>query len=473
MKLRFYSFTKRKKSTMQPTGSYAEFDIVLKDRTSLNNPSFLIDTGGTLPTANYCYLVDTNTYYWIDDIASRSNNIWEIICHVDPFATAKSYIMNTTAYIVYSSTNYDRWIKDDRVPILVKDCEYITNSANFLVNETQLFQADDDETIIFTCMSKWGYDAKGGLIHWVMSESQLGEIMGSMFDSGSFWDDWVKQFGDMMGAIVSVIRLPINPACLPKTGTSTLYIADYQPADADDNPYWLSQLESTHISATATVNRPLTYTDFRVSEPYCTYRLSLPFIGVVDISIPEFLNTDGDITVRLDIDLITGNIIYTLMNNGLARPIATYSGQCGSQIPVVSSQIANTSNIVTGVASSGLGLLASAFTANPAPALLGSITGLASAFYNSNQRTNSVIGSYSGGRGEFANRQLRIIATKYKTAIEPSNLTDVEGRPVCKVDSLASYSGYIRTQGFQLAAPLDSGIIDAVNSGMDSGVYLE
>ena len=57
-----------------------------------------------------------NYYYWIDDIISVTNSIQEIVCHLDPFATGKSNILNSSGFVEYSnSTNWNDRVDDPRL----------------------------------------------------------------------------------------------------------------------------------------------------------------------------------------------------------------------------------------------------------------------------------------------------------------------------------------------------------------------
>ena len=104
----------------------------------------------------------------------------------------------------------------------------------------------------------------------------------------------------------------------------------------------------------------------------------------------------------------------------------------------------------------------------------GGIASIVGGFFGFSQDTATVMGSYSGGRSEYASRFIQLTVEKYLTANEPDNLTEIEGRPVCKVDELSSYlNGYIQTKGFSIEVSALDTVRDMINSAMDSGVYLE
>lgn len=83
----------------------------LKDRTSVLNPSILIE--GTLPpNCNYFYISDFNRYYFIDDIISVSNNIFQISGHVDVLKTYASEIKASTGIVARQENNWNLYVDD-------------------------------------------------------------------------------------------------------------------------------------------------------------------------------------------------------------------------------------------------------------------------------------------------------------------------------------------------------------------------
>lgn len=478
MELTLLNFSKRINSTKKPTAEQLAAgkvfsDLTLKQLTNIDNPNLLLAGAKENDYKfNYAYVKEWDRYYHIKTSDLRHEDIYTARLELDDLATFKDDILATSAYIVYSTTGFNRWIRDDRVPLIIKDSEILTGASNPMVGGASLFEAVADETVILTCQSKGSYVGGGGLTHWIMRESDISKITGTVFDASSIWEDLQKQFGDAMGAIVSVIRLPINPNAIPSAGPYIFYLSNFQPVDDQGNPFSFNIVSNSHISASGDVSIPLSYTDFRFTEPYTQCKISLPFIGVTDISISDFVPT-GQVNYRIDLDVLTGSIIYTLYNTGLARPVASFSGQCGNQIPIVSTQTQNASSIVSGFLGGAASIGTSLVTGNPIPAVIGGIGSIANAFYAANQKTNSVIGSYSGGRSEFANREIRLISQKFKTANEPSNLADFEGRPVCKVDTLSNYSGYIKTQGFSIDIAANSDVINSINKKLDAGIYIE
>lgn len=489
MKVRFYLIDKRVISTYRPGEEldYAEFDFNYKKPTDYLNPVILIDTGGMDVKSNYAVIyndqdiiIDPDTgeesyrisgYYFISNVTYSNYNIMEIHLELDYLATTKDDILASAAYVIYSSNKFNRWVKDDRTPIVARPPEVTRTSSTPIINDNAVFVGStgldvDDEVVILTT-----YSQDVGIAHWAITEGWIDVIMDALIRAGgSIQGSMQMLFGDALGSIISAIRLPIKKECLPTDNTfRTIYLGDYALQISQTGYAQAEQLSRNYIYYRDRVGIPTTYLDYRVFEPYVTLKLVLPFVGVVDIPHNEFA---GSIYYDFNIELLTGKITYTIYNDeNYNHYVASFSGQCGGNIPIAASQIANATELVKSLATSGLTLGAAAI--NPTLGIVSSIGGIASAFYHSQQKTTNVLGSYSGGYAELNCNKIYCIAFKYETACEPGDLTDLEGRPVMDVLELSECEGFVRTQGFQLKGGYFKTVKDTVNAMLDAGIYIE
>ena len=469
MHVTFCNINKRINSTKQVTSEQlaagAIYDnVVLKQLTNIDNPTLWIDgADDDIYTYNYAYIQEWGRYYFVRSCDLRHDKIYKCDLELDDLATYKTEILATTAYIIYSTSNFNRWIRDDRCPIIIHGSSYVSSQSAIVVDNEPLFEASDNETVVITTVSQ-----NYGIYSWVLTENQLRDVMAALSDNDSIFDALSKQFGDAMGSIISVQRLPIRAAAIQSNNTSFIQVGKYTLSTSAG----YHELATRHVYATGSIGIPATYTDFRFTEPYCKAKISIPFIGVVDFPLGE-LAPDGGIDWRLDIDILTGLITYTFFSGTIAKPIASYSGNCGGIVPIATNQIANVGNTVAGLTGGVIGAGASLLSGNPVPALIGGISAVANGFYSAAQTSSSVIGSYSGGRSEYTSRVIKLTVEKFLTSNEPDNLTAVEGRPVCKVDTLTNYTGYIRTQGFSISLTANKYVIDSINAKLDAGIYIE
>lgn len=84
----------------------------IKEETDLLNPIILLNAD-TIPTANYCKIVEFGRWYFITDIVVVSNNLYAIHCSVDVLQSFKNDILNASVIARRSSSWYDPYLPDE------------------------------------------------------------------------------------------------------------------------------------------------------------------------------------------------------------------------------------------------------------------------------------------------------------------------------------------------------------------------
>lgn len=83
----------------------------LRDETSILNPVIRIE--GQFPTnCNYLYIQSFGRYYFVDDVRSIRNNLYEISAHVDVLKTYENEIRNCTGIIARQQSQWNLYIDD-------------------------------------------------------------------------------------------------------------------------------------------------------------------------------------------------------------------------------------------------------------------------------------------------------------------------------------------------------------------------
>ena len=83
----------------------------LKEKSSIIDPIILVS--GSLPTtANYIYISDFNRYYFIRDISSVRNGIYEIKAHCDVLTSAGNNLDNCTGIVRRQENNWNLYLDD-------------------------------------------------------------------------------------------------------------------------------------------------------------------------------------------------------------------------------------------------------------------------------------------------------------------------------------------------------------------------
>ena len=101
--------------TLTAGGSYS---CSLKDATSVLNPVLIIRTSDPVYNYNYLYIQEFGRYYFINDIKSVNNNVWEISAHVDVLETYKAAILSNEAVIRRQDKLFNLYLDDSDFHVL-------------------------------------------------------------------------------------------------------------------------------------------------------------------------------------------------------------------------------------------------------------------------------------------------------------------------------------------------------------------
>ena len=96
-------------------------DCVLKENTSVITPIIFIQSDLNLSTYNYCHIPEFSRYYYITNISSVRNGLWQINLKVDVLMTYKSNFNNFNMIIKrIEKDGINRYINDNENVVLSK-----------------------------------------------------------------------------------------------------------------------------------------------------------------------------------------------------------------------------------------------------------------------------------------------------------------------------------------------------------------
>lgn len=93
------------------TAKYSE-SCILKDGCSIESPVLLITNYNNMSDCNYMYIDDFNRYYFIEDIISVRDGLWEIHAHVDVLMTYSAEIKACTATFKRQENLFNLYLDD-------------------------------------------------------------------------------------------------------------------------------------------------------------------------------------------------------------------------------------------------------------------------------------------------------------------------------------------------------------------------
>lgn len=451
MQVTLYSnFSKRENSTKQPTSIVGiTKDLKLKDSCSRIRPSFFI-----ADVRDFTYLMAWGNYYFIRNSAFDINGAQYIDCELDYLATWKNQITNTRAFVLYSSSNYDEMVIDNRI---AQRENVIKTSATA---ETNPFSQTG-------CYLLSTANSTRGVCNYMITEAAMNSAIKEIASNDSLWTRVKEFFGDAIGAVTGLRYVPFSNFADTEVQPETITLGDYSLETAILNAYYTKG----DFSSVITLPIPWYYSDFRRNRNYTKITLELPFIGVVELDTKDIV---GNNTLRIYVtgNAVSGTVNYSVSTNEI---IATYSGSLGRDIPI-SADVLNAIGIAQGALTQGGALLGGIMATTPAGevAAMGAlIAGVAETTMSSHKHNFQTIGGYSGGYGERIIPEISINVYSTECRTDPTELLAIAGRPCYKILLIGNLTGYVQTIGFSVELDTYTDARNVINRLMDTGVYLE
>lgn len=449
MEVTFYSFKKRYNSLSVPVTLGESMNVNLKDNCSMENPVFI----ASRETFDFNYCKFQNNFYWIEDVTSVRNNLWQISCGMDVLGTYREDILNTYAMVEYD-TSESKYIADTRIP----------SKYNPTISSNSVKLSDEISSIgtyVLTCV---GQD--GGVSSFAISRSYLNRIL----DSVSNWADSIYEDtldDDIVGAIIKTGKQLISVGNAGNCIRACTWIPIRPDNEYDEISHvYLGQYD-TGIggrkinlqvnTSTTTISIPWQFSDWRNNEPYTYIYLYIPFIGVVNIPASNVAGL-GSINVLCSFDRISGDVSIQVSCGG--EIIGAYGANIGVSIPVGVSNISPTSilNSIAGTAGS---------------IAIGNYAGAVLSAVNSITPNMQTIGGIGCGSAVGLGTDLICFTICHNTIAEPSTYRQIIGSPSMCVKQLKTLQGYVKTRDASVSADCESAVLQKINSMLDGGVFIE
>lgn len=468
--LYYYTFSKRKNSTKTPTGG-TNVDVQLKSGTSLISPTFLLSMGSR-PTFNYVQF--EGRYYFVNDITSVRNDLWEIACNVDVLASWKSAIGSTVADILHATGGSDDII-DRRIPVK-SDVTISSNSES--IQGISIF----DDRMASVILSITGSGSFG--CYLLSYAGDLPHLMTNiaLYTASSVTDvvTGLKQLvsgGSIGDNLKGAIALPVA-----FTGTqvnsqgvaSNIYLGEYPCTRPDSQPITGYLIDDPIVKGYCEIAIPWTNSGWAKHSPYTELYLYVPLIGTMRLPASDLIN-DTKVGVDYSINATSGDISVLIYGMQSGKFIGTASGNCAMATPYGSANISvskATSAIISGAAGIGGALAMS----NPVTGAIALGTGLAASaaqMINAAQGETFGGGGLGGGSSQGLSNNVRLTSVSKTLTDTPANFDPIIGKPVMKKDTISNYSGFVQTDGCQVAGNMFDQERDAINRLCDGGIYYE
>lgn len=140
--INFYTNTSEKNKVDKTLVSAGSMWGNLKDQTSIIDPVILVEDFSVFD-ANYAEISAFNRKYFITDIKTVRNGLWEISMHVDVLSTYKNAIRQNGGIIARQANDYNNYIDDPKLPCLNK-----TQTQTLLLNNAHSFNTSSNVILL-------------------------------------------------------------------------------------------------------------------------------------------------------------------------------------------------------------------------------------------------------------------------------------------------------------------------------------
>lgn len=523
---------KRRNSTLQPTLS-TTFDVLLKSPTSLHSPTFTISAA----TFDYNYIKWGDRYYFVTDVVSKNNNLWEVSAICDVLATYKAEIVASTQYVCYSSHNSSTWLADLRIPLLQSTDTNVNTALTGILssigtyvltvvgkNGCSIYYTQNESVLddLLADISSWESDlinSANSVIQTQSASSHRGAYQvvtqGSSVEEGlqegfqslcdcltsalEAVDDTMTSVQDAANTIMaSAQRASVQtgaignayanaPACI----RSCIWVPfDYARANAGSgsSPIYLGNfptqvnMASTNakpVTDSVSINIPWHYSDWRRGICEDVY-LYLPLVGMVQLS-GDSLTHRSSLTIEWSATYTDGAIAYKVKSG--SEVIGAFGGQCAAQYPLGINQQASAGEVINAIAQGLEKTVGGLIESTISPVSIGgaiagvAVNGVIAGYNVENVRKSShvsCVGGNGGGAGIGLGREICCYTVSHAPCVNPADMKDTMGLPTMQAMSLSTLTGYCQCANAHVAATgAEAQELDEIDTYLNSGFYIE
>lgn len=457
----FYNFSKKPKSTAQPS-SGTDYSIILKAGSTVLSPTISLDIGqsGNPTSYNYCYISEFGRYYYVSDWV-WDNRLWTARCSVDSMASWKSNIGSSTEFIRRAASARDQSIIDNLYPLT-------TVRAINKVDITSPFASDIDDGMFIVGILGYSNTGVGATKYYAFDNARMRNLCYQLLSDINYMNlDFTELSEQLSRAIINPTQYIVSCVWVPfkynysAADREPVQIGWWEPG-ATAHALTPSELCWTYSYSIGNLPKHPSNVLYKYLSPYTRYYLDFPPFGYIEIDPTDFVNSNT-MVFDISVDLISGlGTLRVQTTAGNDNPVyALVTAQVG--VPMALS--ANTQAVLsagTGLAMAGLGIL----TGGVAGAIIGSssIGDVADAIKPKIQTVGS-----SGGMGLYKAPAKLTCLFQYTTAEDPTH----NGYPLMASRTINTLSGYVLCDNANPSIPCTEDELNEIVENMNSGFYYE
>ena len=459
-KVKLYTMEKYDRSTKQPTGAGKEYECLANAPFSILSPTLRLATGDAVNVYNYVYIPSVDRFYFISEW-TYTRGLWEAECAVDVLASWKSYIGDSTLYILRSAEKSNG---------AVIDMAYPTTAKLDVVQKAFTLAGSDQEP--------WNYDGVNGsyivgiagrtggaVTYWAMNSVMWANFTNEIFGTGEYAgivDEAEKRNFNPLQYIVSAKWFPFS---IQRAGATSPITLGWWTMESKAFQFEASSSKPMFSDAIAIPKHPQAAArgKYMNSGTFSAYALKLPCFGLVQIP-PALIIDSNSLEVEIWTNIADGTGMLTVTANNRTEPIIFLEAPVGCPVQLSQVSAGLLSSIANSVQAGG-GLLGEVVqAARSAITEIGEVVGL--------PVENSTAVATTGTDASRAMTKIKpaLLATFTYAADE-----DVQhrGRPLCELVKVSTLSGYMQAADGDILAPATNNELRAIKAYLEGGFLYE
>lgn len=460
---KFYTFSKKINSTMQPSGG-TDYPIILKASSSVVSPTIQLDVGQSgKPTAyNYCYISEFNRYYRIKDWR-WDNRLWIAELVSDPLASFKSNIGSYQAYVSRAAAAYDGDIMDSYYPAKAEITEIKADAKTY----PEFTHDINTGCFVIGVQGDSAAPNGGAVTYYAVRPPAIKAITDYLLDPQNYNITDIEE--DLLKCIFNPLQFIVSCLWFPMT--------EWVMASDDIKIGWWT------ITGTSGCCKQLTDTIFTRNlvypvpkhpqaaargnylnmQPYSQYIINAGPWGAIPIDNKQLLD-ETNLVCWMNIDLMTGTGRLSIVGKDNAAYIEDHMAQVG--VPVQLGQNMLNQGALFNSIGSGVNSLGAIMHTSPGSLLTNGL----SAIYDVASLSQAQPVSVSSNGSMAFNIAFNIIG-RFLTIVDEDIIS--RGRPLCKKMVLSSLSGYIMCEDADPEIPCTDSELEEIVNYLNTGFYYE
>ena len=501
----FYTFSKKERSTAQPTGSGTVYSCTANEPLDLLAPviklNIALNTSSRPTVYNYAYIGHFSRYYFVTGWEIR-DGLWWASLRVDALASWKTGIGSSSLYVYRSSYEFNGRITDTAYPQMVTPTRAVYQFPKVWTVDGANYAGTASGT--YTILA--GIINKNGTKYYAFSPAQWTRFYTALF-SDDFYEDVLGVFGateypeakvaiNPLQYIASAIIVPMDLATFPDTAQD--YKITYHQTllrvpvanvnvprtNTGDNIACelpdgniLKWTYSVYVSPGIAHPQASSRGAWMNYSPNTELEFFWPPLGNIPID-PSIVAGANSVKATVTMDIRASTCMLELTAEYLTYSISLYRGECPIGVPI---QLTNV--LVTGTNTANQGLLGTATwlqnnlgtlgeslaMAGGKLPIIGGIfsNGIQSAIHGNIPRMTS-----KGAYGSLANMggQPNLYCTYWSLADDDNA---GKGRPLCAVRQISNIPGFITAEADELSLSCTDPEMTEIRAAISGGFFYE